>query len=995
MNRCNFIMLLLLLSNIMAWGQSEVEYKSLLKANLVASPEMANLVQNIVYPVDYSTGTVNVSIPLYEIKCGNIKLPITLSYHTSGVKLNTPSGWVGQGWSLVCEPSISRNILGLDDLHYEYDFVDIPDNWHKRQMIDGAKDEQPDEYYYSLPNSQGMFINVLKPKVGKSRFMCQPYQNLKIDLTGTSFTINDDKGIEYLFDGICETGGSPYSILGWKASVIMASNRKDSIVFDYYKASESPIDYRDCIVVLDQFTEHFGYETDRRAWEGRVDNTTPNYNAMFPLRDYWMQSPVVYSAVYSPKGNTMTYNSYQCNDKGVLYRDWFIDNLQYYDKCNTVSQKLAHIKFTGGYIEFKHRKYQGSSNDVLTDIVVYDNLQKVVKHIKFTYDFVKAKNRYYLKELCFTGKEEKKREIYTFDYWNKYLLPPLGNKSIDLWGYYNGTHREDTVSLVPHLKLDASRETFNQHEGNMELYIGADISRESNEDYMYFGALKSITYPTGSMDLFEYEGNKYNDNNMGVRTVGGLRIKSIVSRHDSKITNKRYFKYGEEESGVGYPRISSNPEHFMFLQEKDYIEPIVADYNVYIGHWVIEPMPNTIIKARMRTYFSSPIISNTFNGGASVMYDYVTEYNGTPENNLGKTVYHYSVDTDTLDAPIITTAKQKRYDDWQYGKLLDKQVYKYKNGEYVLVEDMSNTYDVMSENYGTICIGEANRTIVPEGNEQFHDDIYYAIDLLRSYSAIGANKLVRSTKSVYDDDGHYTPVSNQYEYCNSDDFLLIKKKRESSWRCSYDTDYKYPIDYNSDPICKGMVSRNFLPVISTIYTRDGRKIERKNDYANLDGGYLPLVDKIKYNASADWKKRNLYKYDSWGNVIEATKDNKEKVVYLYGYNHQYIVAVIENATYQDVVDAIQGGEQTILKIANANDMETWSGIISLLRKTMSNAHITSYTYEPLIGVSSMVQPNGELICYEYDELGRLSHIYRKDKDVTEHLHRYEYNYKTE
>ncbi len=988
-------MLLLLLSNFMVWGQSEVEYKSLLKANLVASPEMASLVQNIVYPVDYSTGTVNVSIPLYEIKCGNIKLPITLSYHTSGVKLNAPSGWVGQGWSLVCEPSISRSIQGLDDLHYKYDFVDIPDEWHKRQMIDGAIDEQPDEYYYYLPNSQGMFINVLKPKVGKSRFMCQPYQNLKIKLDGTSFTMNDDKGIEYLFDGIHETGGSPCSILGWKASMVKASNRKDFIEFDYYESSEAPIDYRDCIVVLDQFTQHFGYETNRRAWEGRVDYTTPNYNAMFPLRDYWMRSPVVYSAVYNPKGNTMTYNSYQCNDSGALYRDWFIDNLQYYDKCNTVSQKLAHIKFTGGYIEFKHCKYKGSSNDVLTDIIIYNNLHSVVKHVKFTYDFVKIQNRYYLKELCFTGKEGKKKEVYKFEYWNQYLLPPLGDKSIDLWGYYNGTQREDSVSLVPHMKIDASRETFYQREGDMQLYIGADISRESNEEYMYYGALKSVTYPTGSMDIFEYEGNKCRDNNMGIRTVGGLRIKSIVSSYDSKITNKRYFKYGEGESGEGFARISANPEHFMFLQEKEYIEPIVADYSVNTGQWVIEPLVNSIIKARMRTYFCSPIISNTFNGGSAVMYDCVTEYHGTPESNLGKTVYYYSVDTDTLDAPIITTAKQKRYDHWQYGKLLEKQIYKYKAGKYVLVEDTYNVYDCMSKDYGTICIGEANRTIVPEGNELFHDDVYYAIDLLRSYSTIGANMLVRSTRSVYDDDEHYTPVSNQYEYCFSDDFLLINKKRVSTRRCSYDTEYKYPIDYKDDPICEGMVSHNFLPVVSTVYTREGRSIEKKNDYANLEGGYLPIVDNIKYNANVDWKERILYKYDSWGNVIGATKDNKEKVVYLYGYNHQYVVAVIENANYQEVVDAIQGGEQTIVNIAKANDMTAWGDIFSQLRSTMTNAHITSYTYEPLIGVSSITQPNGETNYYEYDELGRLIHVYQKNKEEKEHIQRYEYKYKTE
>ena len=992
--KCNFIIQLLLLSNMIAWGQSEIEYKSLLKANLIASPEMSNLVQNIVYPVDYSTGTVNISIPLYEIKCGDIKLPITLSYHTSGVKLGSPSGWVGQGWSLICEPSISRSIQGLDDLHYEYDFMDIPDNWHIRQMVDGAKDEQPDEYYFYLPNNQGMFINVLRPKAGKSRFMCQPYQNLKINLNGKAFAINDDKGIEYLFDGIHETGGSPKSILAWKASAIKAANGKDSIEFDYFRSSESPIDYRDCMVVIDQFSQHFGYENNRRAWEGRIDETTSNYNAMFPLRDYWMQTPIVYSAVYDPKGNTMTYNSYQYNDNGGLCRDWFIDNLQYYDKCNTVSQKMQRIKFTGGYIEFKHRKYQGSSNDVLTDIIVYNNLDNIVKHIKFVYDFVKSQNRYYLKELCLTGSEEKKNEIYKFDYWNKYQLPHLGSKSIDLWGYYNGTHREDTVSLVPHIKIEASRETSHLQKEEMEYYIGTDISRESNEDYMYYGALKGITYPTGSTDIFEYEGNKCNDDSLGVRTVGGLRIKSIVSSHDSKITNQRYFKYGENESSVGYARISSNPEHFMLLQEKDYIEPIEAYYDDSEGHWEITPCNNLIITARMRTFFSSPIVDNTFNGGSSVMYDYVTEYNGTPENNSGKTIYHYSVDKDVLDAPIITTAKQKKYDDWKYGQLLEKQVYKHKDGKYVLVEEVSNKYDAMSKDFGTICIGEANRKIVPEGDELRYHDIYYALDLLRTYPKIGSSLLLHSMKGIYDDEGHYNYVGNQYEYSSSDSLLLVKKKNESTLRYSYDTEYKYPIDYGNDPVCKEMASTNFLPVVSTVFDKDGRKIERMKDYAKV-GGYNPIVDKIKYDDKVDWKERNLFKYDDWGKVVEATKDNKEKVVYLYGYNHQYIVAVIENATYQEVVSSIQGGENTIARMADANDLDSWTNVFTQLRDGLKKSHVTSCTYEPLVGVSSITDPDGKTVFYEYDELGRLAHVYHKNKEVTEHLQRYEYNYKTE
>lgn len=97
-------------SFVMAQSSLLPSLDSVFTSQSVASPEMASMVRNIVYPVSYSTGLVNISIPLFEIGCNDIKLPITLSYHSSGVKVNDPSGWVGQNWSLECEPMIARTV---------------------------------------------------------------------------------------------------------------------------------------------------------------------------------------------------------------------------------------------------------------------------------------------------------------------------------------------------------------------------------------------------------------------------------------------------------------------------------------------------------------------------------------------------------------------------------------------------------------------------------------------------------------------------------------------------------------------------------------------------------------------------------------------------------------------------------------------------------------------------------------------------------------------
>jgi hypothetical protein len=65
------------------------------------------------YPVNMFSGVPDISIPLYEIKSGEISVPIVLKYHAAGNKVGDLSSWVGLGWSLSAGGEISRNVKGL------------------------------------------------------------------------------------------------------------------------------------------------------------------------------------------------------------------------------------------------------------------------------------------------------------------------------------------------------------------------------------------------------------------------------------------------------------------------------------------------------------------------------------------------------------------------------------------------------------------------------------------------------------------------------------------------------------------------------------------------------------------------------------------------------------------------------------------------------------------------------------------------------------------
>ncbi|MDR0418947.1 MAG: hypothetical protein LBH34_01890 [Prevotellaceae bacterium] len=49
-------------------------------------------------PISHHTGTAQISIPIYNLEIADMSLPITLDYHSSGIKVDDIASWVGLGW---------------------------------------------------------------------------------------------------------------------------------------------------------------------------------------------------------------------------------------------------------------------------------------------------------------------------------------------------------------------------------------------------------------------------------------------------------------------------------------------------------------------------------------------------------------------------------------------------------------------------------------------------------------------------------------------------------------------------------------------------------------------------------------------------------------------------------------------------------------------------------------------------------------------------------
>ena len=120
-------------------------------------------------PVSYYVGLPNTPLNLYTIQSKDLSLPISLSYHHGGIKVEEEASNVGLGMSLNAGGLITRTIFGLDDLRNKgIPFHQIPavpesDTYFKNNLADPlwgtpGVDTQPDIFYYNVGGQSGKFI---------------------------------------------------------------------------------------------------------------------------------------------------------------------------------------------------------------------------------------------------------------------------------------------------------------------------------------------------------------------------------------------------------------------------------------------------------------------------------------------------------------------------------------------------------------------------------------------------------------------------------------------------------------------------------------------------------------------------------------------------------------------------------------------------------------------------------------------------------------------
>ena len=571
------------------------------------SPEAAELTKYITYPVNLSNGLVQTSIPLYEIVDGDIRIPITLNYHASGLKPNMRSGhWLGDGWSLSTGPSLSRTINGVaDEINYNPNMA-LGGTLSYEQLdaiYSQSVDVALDEFHYSLPGSQGR-LYLRRNTDGSTTPVTIPRDDITVIPLGgnksmTGFRITDNSGMTYSFGGggrsnhdyvMHKFGISALEVpTSWKIREIRSAATGKTVAFEYGSNMTEVFcsRYADALIILDDFSGQNTYT--------------------FPLVN-----------VSTCQSNDSKVYRYDQASGGLVEADMaVVKSPQGYSfpmpSKTDIIQNNSHVRsitFSGGSVLFN---MNADTNKGLESIEIRDVSGTLVRRIVFNQTYMRDFFSLRLESVRIESPDGKDSETYSFSY--KGGLMPRNTRSIDRWGFYNG---RENHTLVPTVTTEATVNNFPRISESVTLTIpGGD--RTPNEEAMQTGILSSVTYPTGGRTEFTYEAHRYIDDNGVSRMAGGLRIKQIRDiESDGKALyrNFRYSTYTSTVNGGGIlnvvPAASSYPAD---TNEIYYRETTCTEFSGSL------PSPWGTYKERVWT--DNSMVNLLSSEGSSVSYPYV------------------------------------------------------------------------------------------------------------------------------------------------------------------------------------------------------------------------------------------------------------------------------------------------------------------------------------------------------------------------------------
>jgi Family of unknown function (DUF5977) len=510
------------------------------KVPTIQSPNIASLLKYAEVPVNIYNGTASSEIPLYSIDEGDLKIPISASYYTTGLKVEEEASNIGLGWTLNAGGVI--HLVGQDYNAFRKDYIPISSE------INQTEDPYESDFVFNYVRKGCNFttstgnIESKQFQVGTDSdfLMCiynfNGYTGKFIEDRNHNFISIDKNNIK-----LERIINSANNTVGFKAITT------DGLVYFFeLRATIDTHSSTDCQTTQHQYRDSY-YLTKIVSPQNKVANFTyvpiqveslphliQNYtkevlaSTSNPFNSSWSNSgpPLMLvqelkSGYSASQGTDYTISEINTNNSKIVFQNSGredikngkkVDKIFLYSKNDT--QPIKTILFDYDYFigSPTFGDYTVVSTAMGTCGVMPNNILESYKSKRLKLTAIKF------------GETNYNDLIYRFIY-NDASLPYKTSAAQDLWGFFNGA---TNAGLIPNVN------NLGYKDNNIPFYFVSNPqpnNRSFNEKFLKAGLLKLMIYPTGGHVLMDYESNQF-----GSPTIQSTLVETSQSIYDYNST---------------------------------------------------------------------------------------------------------------------------------------------------------------------------------------------------------------------------------------------------------------------------------------------------------------------------------------------------------------------------------------------------------------------------------------------------------------------------